>query len=241
MYCLIRIRSASTIKSSMYKLSHSVVPIQPSFRSRVCGSPSPSLCAELENRKTAHSHRLEEQFRGEGSFKKAFQLGHPLLYFAHFGLSTSLGPSVPFHPLNSSCLSSLPRALYLLCFPPGDVQQTIQLKRKKDRWLLTASSSLNLYRANIQCGAQGASGCYCVCKWGWGLRVFDCVDFLKGFSWNRCTCAASLNYWKNDWTTETYCGGEEQRRKKNVSGWPANRVGAFRSGVCTMKIIKKIF
>lgn len=98
-YCLIRISSPSTVQIQHVQ-TFTLVPIQPSFRSRVCGSPSPSLCAELENRKTAHSHRLEEQFRGEGSFKKAFQLGqHPLALFCSFRalhLSRSLRPFSSF-------------------------------------------------------------------------------------------------------------------------------------------------
>ncbi len=98
-----------------------------------------SLSPELENRKTEHSHRPEEQFRGEGSFKSSFQFGqHPLLYFAHFVCT----PPLPFPPslfilwFRSAFLLSIHRLFILSFFSTRwRTANTIQLKRKKDGWL----------------------------------------------------------------------------------------------------------
>lgn len=106
-----------------------------------------SLSPELENRKTEHSHRPEEQFRGEGSFKKLFSVWttSSALFCSFCVHSTSPVPSIPFHPLISFCLSSLhPRALYSFFFPPGDALQTQYSWRGRktdDFWLPPPLSS----------------------------------------------------------------------------------------------------
>lgn len=107
-----------------------------------------SLSPELENRKTEHSHRPEEQFRGEGSFKKLFSVWttSSALFCSFCVHSTSPVPSIPFHPLISFCLSSLhPQALYsFFFFPPGDTLQTQYSWRGRktdDFWLPPPLSS----------------------------------------------------------------------------------------------------
>lgn len=134
-----------------------------------------SLSPELENRKTEHSHRPEEQFRGEGSFKKPFSVWttSSALFCSFCVHSTSPVPSIPFHPLILFCLSSLhPQAFYPFFFSTRwRTANTIQLKRKKDEWLLTAASSLFLSllkgRHSVCCAVSELVGvtevCVCVC------------------------------------------------------------------------------
>ncbi len=106
-----------------------------------------SLSPELENRKTEHSHRPEEQFRGEGSFKKLFSVGqHPLLYFAHFVCTPPLRSLHPFSSFDFVLpfFSPSTGSLSFLFFPPGDALQTQYSWRGRktdDFWLPPPLSS----------------------------------------------------------------------------------------------------
>lgn len=164
-------------------------------------SVSLSLSSVLENRKTEHSHRLEEQFRGEGSFKKAFQLGqHPLLYFAHFVCAPPL--SVP-----PSLLILLFRSAFLPIFLSVSTRwRTTNNTAKEDKRQMTFDCRLLFKSFSFSVKGQTFSVLHskllgvtvCVSE----VRDYSmcvCVAFLKGFRWNRCTCGPLLNYWKNEW------------------------------------------
>ncbi len=177
-----------------------------------------SLSPELENRKTKHSHRPEEQFRGEGSFKKLFSVWttSSALFCSFCVHSTSPVLAIPFHPLILFCLSSLhPQALYPFFFPPGDVLQTQYSWRgiKTDDFWLPPPLSLFLPllkgRHSVCCEVSELVGVTKVCVCVSGVRDYVCltVALLKRVSRNRCTCVPSLNNERmperETWRTET--------------------------------------
>ncbi len=133
----------------------------------------PSLRTERPNIHTG----LKSSLEGRAALKSSFQFGqHPLLYFAHFVCT----PPLPFPPslfilwFHSAFLPSIHRLFILSFFSTRwHTANTIQLKRKKDRWLLTAASSLFLPllkgRHSVCCEVSELVGvtkvCVCVCEW----------------------------------------------------------------------------